>query len=416
MSMPSPEIVIIATGSEITNGKSTDTNSGWIANELSGYGFKILQIVALPDDPHLILTTLEYFSKSKGSRWLIMTGGLGPTSDDYTVDVVLKLTGKKAIQIESAKLKLETSYKSRGSKYEKILEHAMRQTRVPEKSIVMENNVGIAPGFIVELNTKVKLACLPGVPPEMMEMFKKFLLPRLLEEFGKNTKNRLEYFVWNIGESLFQKQFIEKNPDINETVEWGVAAKRGYIKVAFLSEDKNLLEKISQDLNHQYREQISGDIFEGLHTILTERKERCVVAESCTGGWMSKIITDRPGSSAYFIAALVTYHNQSKQDFLFVPSEILSEKGAVSEETCIAMLNGLEKQFDSDYFVSITGIAGPEGGSKEKPVGTVYIGTKRKNTDPRIVKYFFPGSREVVREAAANTAIFQLFKEVTLRW
>lgn len=411
------KVIIIATGSEITNGKSMDTNSAWIANELSGQGFDIRQFIALPDKPELIKNNLAMIRDNHSADWIIMTGGLGPTVDDYTVDVVLDLTGDQELYVEKAKLKLEAVYRKRGKTYTDILPTVFRQTRVPENSRILENKVGIAPGFISELNSGVRLACMPGVPPEMIEMFNRRLLPIMLKETGIWTRFRGERLIWNIGESLFQEEFVKNHSLLQENsphpVEWGVTAKRGYIKATFLSEDQATIDTIMRDLDNNYSDRVSNDCFADLHNQLVASGKKIAIAESCTGGWLGKILTDRPGSSSYFVASLVTYHNQAKENLLFVSNETLRTEGAVSELTAKEMLSGLEKHFDVDYSVSITGIAGPQGGSEEKPVGLVFVGIKKKGQPARIIQYRFPGNRETIREATANNAIFQLYKEIS---
>jgi nicotinamide-nucleotide amidase len=413
--MKQPQVLIVSTGSELTNGKSQDTNSMWIANELVSQGFSIRKILVLPDDPNLIQEELLSATKMGNLDWIILTGGLGPTDDDYTVDVVLKLTDDVSMFVEKARFKLEKIYRLRGLKYESILDTAFRQTRVPEKSLVMDNKVGIAPGFVVPLSIQTRLACMPGVPSEMKDIFTKKLLPLMIRTSKTQAKFRGERVIWNIGESLYQEEFIRNQPLLqNDSVEWGVTAKRGYIKTTFLSEDQSIVDKILSDLDIKYKDRISGDIFPELHRILIDKKYKISIAESCTGGWVAKILTDMAGSSAYFISSLVTYHNLAKENLLFVPQETLNSKGAVSEETAKAMLSGLEKHFNIDYSLSITGIAGPDGGTSEKPVGLVYVGVKKKGRPARIIKYFFPGNREMVRESAANNAIFQLYREILL--
>lgn len=448
MSLRKPQVVIVSSGSEITNGKSLDTNSGWIANEMVGLGFSIRQFVTLPDDPRVIREELSRFiqenSPSKGAEaeltganleeatsrtvdpqttdsaqkptvdWIVMTGGLGPTEDDCTVDCVCRILGTNPVIVEEAKAKLELVYRRRGRVYEELLPTVVRQTRVPETARVLHNAVGIAPGFVVELGRTTKLACMPGVPPEMREMFHKELVPLLLTVSGRQTRHRLEKYLWNMGESLFQEEFVKNHPLLDGSgVEWGVTAKRGYIKVTFFSENEDTIRQLELDLETRYRERISGDVFAELHEILTKENNKIAVAESCTGGWLGKAISDQPGSSAYFIASLVTYHNQAKENLLFVPQDSLIQFGAVSVPTAKEMLAGLEKHFDIDYAVSITGIAGPGGGSDEKPVGTVFIGIKKRGSKPRVIKFHFPGNREIVREAAVNNALFLLYKEVT---
>ncbi|MCZ8239124.1 MAG: nicotinamide-nucleotide amidohydrolase family protein [Leptospiraceae bacterium] len=412
-------ITIISTGSEITGGKSQDTNSMWMANELAGLGIKVRNFLALPDDPEIIYDEIISLKDKSIQRkdeiaWFILTGGLGPTEDDYTVDVVLKILNKPSEIVEKARLKLESIYRARGRDLGDLLPAVLRQTRIPADSIPLDNKVGIAPGFISELAPNINLCCMPGVPPEMREMFTKRLLPKIRDSISPTKMYRAEKFIWNQGESLYQEKFVKNHPILQTgRVEWGVTAKRGYVKVTYLSPEESDLAKILSDLDKSFPDSCSDDIFSLMPKILIERNQKIAVAESCTGGWVGKLFTDLPGSSQYFISSLVTYDNIAKENILFVNSETLLKKGAVSPEVAIQMTNGLEKHFDVDYSLSITGIAGPDGGTDEKPVGLVYIATKKKGQAARVLEYRFPGNREIVREASAHNAMFQLFKEIT---
>lgn len=412
-----PRVCIIATGSEITSGKSQDTNSGFIANELFANGVFVQKFLALPDDPEIIYSELkillDHYDPSLGSFWVILTGGLGPTDDDYTLEVVSRFVNQKTIPNEKARIKLETIFQRRGKAYEDLLPHVIRQIHVPEDSRVLDNKVGIAPGFIVEPKEGFYLACMPGVPPEMKEMFQRKLKPEILRSMNLEKFYREERTIWNLGESYYQENFVRKNEYLKSgLIEWGVTAKRGYIKVTFLGPDQEKLKSICADLEKTFPGRVGGDVFNDLHKELLESKKTIALSESCTGGWIAKTLTDMPGSSGYFISSLVTYHNQAKENLLFVQQDTLMKKGAVSPETAKEMLDGLEKHFDVDFTLSITGIAGPDGGSEEKPVGLVYIGTKAKNKEPRIEKYLFPGNRETIREASMNNALFQLLQEI----
>lgn len=408
-------IAIIATGTEITNGKSIDTNSGWLANELTQLGFTVQTIHAYPDNPDILKKGIYYLLNENKYQWILLTGGLGPTQDDYTVDVICEIFQCSTYKYEKALKKLESIYKSRGKNYEEILPIASRQTRVPEGGVVLENEVGIAPGFIIDYvkeNLKVHLVCMPGVPQEMKTMFQNHLKKILIQSLERKYFYRDERWIWNIGESLFQESFIKDNPLIDSNIQWGVAAKKGYIKVYFLSSNASQIEKIIQSLEEKFKDIISTNVFQEVHNIMIKKNKKLAIAESCTGGLLAKLITDLAGSSNYFLGSLVTYSNQAKENLLFVPHTILEQNGAVSEPTAKEMLFGLEKHFDADYFISITGIAGPEGGTPQKPVGTVFIGIKRKNNKPKIIHFQFQGNREMIREASANNALFLLYKEL----
>lgn len=411
----SPYIVILSTGSELTAGRSLDTNSGWIANQLFELGWKVKKFITLPDDPNLILKELQSLKDlAKELPVLgIMTGGLGPTEDDYTLETVLKLTGKTSYSIEKAKLRLTKIYEARGKEYKDILPNVFRQTFVPEGCKTLDNSVGIAVGFIESLGEDSYLVCMPGVPSEMTEMFKRRLVPELKKLYPRENLNQRTKWLWNIGESLFQNDFIEPNRDeFFKDAEWGVTANRGYIKCIFQSTNESLLETIVHRLETQYPKIISEDVFQYVHEQLSKMGLTISVAESCTGGLLGKKLTEPSGSSAYFLGGCLTYSNEMKTSLLGVPKETIESFGAVSVEVATAMVKGLCERTGSAYGISITGIAGPLGGTEAKPVGTVCIGLREPSGEISVHQYIFPGNRESIRENASNTAFFLLYQSL----
>lgn len=416
--MEAPYIVIIATGSEITAGRSLDTNSGWMANQLFELGWKVKKFIALPDDPDLIISELQMLKKLSETRPVlaIMTGGLGPTEDDYTLETVLKLTGKKSYSVEKAKIRLTRVYESRGKQYSDILPTVLRQTFVPEDCKILDNNVGIAVGFVELIGVDSYLVCMPGVPSEMKEMFTRRLTPELKRLYPRENLVQKTKWLWNIGESLYQKDFVEKfREDLFSEVDWGVTANRGYIKCIFQSNNVSKLEKIIERLEEQYPKIISDDVFSYVHEELISRNHSIAVGESCTGGLLGKKLSDSPGSSSYFLGGFLTYSNDLKESLLGVPANVLSEFGAVSEEAAKAMAKGIFEKTKADYCISITGIAGPDGGTDIKPVGTVWIGLKTPDDTIQTHSYLFPGNREGIRENASNTALFLLYQSLKQR-
>ncbi|PJZ86363.1 nicotinamide-nucleotide amidohydrolase family protein [Leptospira harrisiae] len=416
--MEAPYIVIIATGSEITAGRSLDTNSGWMANQLFELGWKVKKFIALPDDPELILTELQTLKRFSETRpvLVLMTGGLGPTEDDYTLETVLKLSGKKSYSVEKAKIRLQRIYESRGKQYSDILPTVIRQTHVPEDCKTLDNNVGIAVGFVEPIGVDSYLVCMPGVPSEMKEMFTRRLTPELKRIYPRENLVQKTKWLWNIGESLYQKDFVEANRErLFSEVDWGVTANRGYIKCIFQSTNAEKLEHIVRELENQYPKIISDDVFTYVHEELLAKKLTIAVGESCTGGLLGKKLTETPGSSSYFIGGFLTYSNEMKESLLGVSREILNQYGAVSKETAEAMVKGIFEKTNSDYCISITGIAGPDGGTDTKPVGTVWIGLKTPDGSIESHLYLFPGNREGIRENASNTALFLLYQSLKQR-
>ena len=406
-----PQITIIGTGSEITSGKSIDTNSGWIANELFGLGFPVSRFIVLPDNPILIKEEIQRIIKLPGENLILMTGGLGPTEDDYTLEVICEITGSMPVKIQKAYDRLKTVYESRGRTYKDILPIAERQTNVPENSIVLENDTGIAPGFFCTLGDNCRIGTFPGVPPEMKTMFKDRFIPEFMKIYSSETIFYDSRCIWWIGESLFQEKFITKHRElIDRGILWGVAAKRGFIKVNFQSSKREQIDEIISLLEANFPDTVSGDIFSEIHNILTEKKLTLATAESCTGGLIAKTITDISGSSEYFLGSVVSYHNDVKKNLLGVKEETLALYGAVSAETAKEMVEGLEKRINSDFSISVTGIAGPGGGTKEKKQGLVFIGIKNKKGEAHVRKFNFPFSRELFRDNAANSALFLLYR------
>ncbi len=412
--MKNPRITIISTGSELTAGRSIDTNSSWIANQLFELGWKVRNFLVLPDDPKIILHELNLLKSSASESQdepvlVIMTGGLGATEDDYTLQCALALSGKKVETNEKARIKLQRFYESRGKSYAEILPVVLRQVDTPEGSLTLDNTVGLAVGFVESLSENSYLVCMPGVPGEMKEMFTRRLIPFLKRTYQKQNLFQETRWVWYIGESLFQSEFMGNQKDLIEAgLEWGVTAQKGFIKAIFQSSKIELVEEAAKRLETFYGNKCTRDVFQNVHETLLKSGLRLSVAESCTGGLLGKKITDLAGSSGYFDGGVIVYSNLQKQNLISVDPEIIKTYGAVSENTCKAMLDGLEKQINSDFFLSITGIAGPDGGSSEKPVGTVWIGRKKKNSEPEAFLFQFPGNREAIRDNAANTALYLL--------
>ncbi|EKO79440.1 MULTISPECIES: nicotinamide-nucleotide amidohydrolase family protein [Leptospira] len=414
--MASPKIVVLSTGSELTAGRSQDTNSSWIANELFGMGFAVSKFVVLPDDPVVIseeLRTLTALATKETSILLVMTGGLGPTEDDYTLEVVCKIKGVTAEESPIAKRKMETFYRLRGRNFQEAMQTAVRQVSVPEGSFVLNNNVGIAPGFILSLAENVHLGCMPGVPGEMTEMFREEFAPWILKTYSPRELYSGFRFVWWMSESQFQKEFISKEKAIADgKVIWGVAAKRGYIRVSFQSDSRTLIDDLLRKLDTFYGAKSTSDVFEELPKMLIEKKITVGTAESCTGGLIAKTFTDVPGASAYFYGGIVSYDNGVKTGILGVKRNTLEEFGAVSGETAKEMAEGALDALGVDYSISVTGIAGPGGGTPQKKVGLVYFGIGRKGGETEVHEHYFPFPRSSFREFAAHTGIYLLYKRL----
>jgi len=409
------KIYILSTGTELTNGKSIDTNSAWIANELSNLGYPPTRITILPDKPDLIKLEISRIMQESGEKFIIMTGGLGATADDHTLNVVCEIAKKDTVTNEKAYEKLLYISEQRGKVYQDILPVSVRQTKVPIGSIVFENEVGLAPGFCLYLNEETQIAAFPGVPKEMKPMFQRHFLPFFKKVYETREDTFFSRWIWGIGESIFQESFIKAHPDLflNSDVEWGVSVKSGYLNVSFYCEDREKLDQTKKLLTNHFKDSISTEnIFQEIHNLLIDTKATVSTAESCTGGLVGKLLTDLPGASSYYIGSIVAYQNNIKAEYLGVSISTLEQYGAVSPETAKEMAIGIQARFDTNYAISVTGIAGPSGGTREKKVGLVYIAIKSNQKEPEVFKYNFNLTREQFREYVANIALFHLYKQL----
>lgn len=409
------QIYILSTGSEITSGKSLDTNSMWISGNLTDDGYTVSGFMAYPDDPILLEEGILNLMQKEGKSLIIMTGGLGATGDDHTLNIIKNITKSELIQIKEAYEKLVMVSQKRGQEYIETLKFTVRQTYIPDISELLPNDVGIAPGFYISLTKDCKLAALPGVPVEMKNMFTNYLINFIKRDFPNRIKFYISKHIWLTTEGLYQKDFINKNINFLEenNIEWGVTAKPAHIKVSFRAHEKNLLNNLIDQLKIQYGNKMTDNIIDSIHEILLERNETVSSGESCTGGYVGKLLTDKSGSSGYYLGTVTAYNNNVKMRILNVKEKTINDFGAVSEETANEMLYGLEQLFNSTYNVSITGIAGPTGGTDNKPVGTVFIGIKKQGREPKIYRNHFPHGRESFREATAQIALYYLHQEIT---
>jgi nicotinamide-nucleotide amidase len=407
-------IIILSTGSELTTGKQTDTNSGWIANEISNLGHSVHKIIVVPDKPDLIKSEIKRIMDEKSESLIIITGGLGPTQDDHTLSIICELAGKDMVTFQKAYEKLMYISEHKDKQFQEILPVSLRQTKIPATSIPLENEAGLAPGFFIQLNSRVQLAALPGVPREMKVMFLNYFIPLFKRNYETREHTMFTKTLWGINESIFQERFIKNNKEILDkyNIEWGVTAKPGHIKVSFNSSNETGLDRIRQEIFQMYGEIISDDLYRDVHDLLISTKSTISTAESCTGGLIAKLITDMPGSSSYYYGSIVAYHNIIKNKFLGVKKETLDKFGAVSEEAASEMAIGIQTNFNTNYSISVTGIAGPSGGTAEKKVGLVYIGIKCNKEAPVIHRFDLNLGRDLFREYVANMSLFLLLKKL----
>ncbi len=395
--------MILAIGNELLNGEVLETNSSYLQQELSDHSLSVQKVSVVPDDMELI--QLEIRAGIEKYPFLFIMGGLGPTEDDLTRYAVGKAVNRELSQSmeEMEVLKGKFAHFQRA-----MSPNNERQTFFPEKAMILSNPIGTASGFHLTENG-CHLFVLPGVPSEMKNIFQHKIVPLLKKEIPEGRKPRkLLVKVIGFGESVLD-EIIKKKIAPYHPVKWEIIAKGEGVFVKFYSLDvssqeenddewKKLLKKsLTEHIGHRifgYDHEEMGEIVADL---LRENKLKLGCMESCTGGAVAKYLTDFPGSSRYFLGGLVTYSNELKIRLANVNPELLDQYGAVSEEVAQAMAIGGKKALGSDLCLSITGIAGPEGGLPEKPVGTVWFGVEDHQGWLTTKKRIFNGDREDIR-------------------
>ncbi len=388
---------LILVGTELLNGAMLDTNSIYMADELNKLSIEVVGKIACMDKVGDIVEAIA-FARSR-SDIVILSGGLGPTIDDVTKEAISEYLEKDLVVDEFHKKEMEKKFSERGIK---ILEKNIKEVMVIKDSKVFHNEPGIAPGFYSE-----NIAAFPGVPRELKNLFPKFLDYIKKENSLENSLIIRDLIVFGIPESILEEKIIGLFEDNYITIEFLV--KDYGIIVRLIGDYKNksyINDKINEIEKILGTNLISTDGRKGVEVLvskLIEKKYKIKVAESCTGGMIASTLVSLPGVSSVFEEGYVTYSNEAKEKILRVKKDTLADYGAVSKETVTEMLLGL----DSDTAIAVSGIAGPGGGSEEKPVGTVYIGVKVKE-DIRVERYEIKGERERVRQRSCQQAVFNL--------
>jgi nicotinamide-nucleotide amidase len=398
--MPNCEVLII--GQEIITGRILDTNSAFLAKKLFALGISLSRITTISDEKEVIETSLaEALNRSD----LVLTaGGLGPTPDDNTMAVTAKITKTRLILDESLLAQIEKYYHRLNKK---MPESETRQALVPQGAIVLENPIGIAPGIILKQKNKV-LILLPGEPLELEKIFVTGVIPYLETSFSLNPIFTRTIRTTNITESeIFERisRIFLHNKAIKVSY---LPQPSGVDIVIWTDKDKKLLTACEKEVVLILKPYVYGfdttSIEEAVGQALKKRGLTLATAESCTAGLVADRITNVPGSSEYFIGGVVAYSNNIKKLVCGVRPETLKKFGAVSKETAIEMATGIKENYKTDIGLSVTGICGPTGGTKEKPVGLVYFGIATKSG----VKYeerIFSGNRRLIKEQSAMAAL-----------
>ena len=403
---------IIVTGSEITSGKIIDINTSFICNQLRSENFEILGTLVVPDDPLVLKREISHYLQQSDLEIIILTGGLGPTVDDLTVDVLADIFQQKAIVDPLTLQELRQKFKS------SFTQQMERQTRILENSILLSNNAGCAPGFICKTNLNILIA-LPGVPSEMQKMFTTKLMPYLLRNYPEKIKiYREEFYLYRVLEARIENDFFQKESlkEYLSKITYGICASRGALNIRLSSQNSLALTHISKLMREQYSEHYcSMEARDVLEAYLREKNLTIATAESCTGGQLAKDLTDSPGASDFFLGSIIAYHKRIKRDLLDI--EQVEKYGDVSKYTVEKMARNVQEKFDADIGVGITGMAGPDSSVKEIPTGKAYISfalssrSRHKQKEKSI--FTFEGNwfqeRIAFRETIANLACYLLY-------
>jgi len=408
-------IEIINTGSELLLGSTLNTHGAWLGQELLGLGLRVQRLVTVPDgDP--IRDALK--QSIAVSDVVIVTGGLGPTSDDVTREATAEALGVELIEDEHAVRCIQAFFDRLGRE---MSESNLKQALHPVGADVLPNPNGTAPGVYVPSrlgDSACAIFLLPGPPHEMHAMYHAEVAPRL----KALTEKPDDYGVTNIkfsgiGESSFQDALDEKLHEFVD-IEVGYCARPGELDLRLIGSEevrKQAAELAISTYPQQYINDDERSLEETVVRTLTEHGKKLALAESCTGGRISSRVTDVSGASAVFTHGYITYANEAKVEMLGVTQDNLDRYGAVSEEVAREMSEGALRKSGADIALSITGIAGPTGGSEEKPVGTYWISIsvrKNDNISTSVEKKLCPNGREVFKQVASQAVFMKILREL----
>jgi len=406
---------IITIGDEILIGQIVDTNSAWMATELNKVGVRVKQITSISDDAQHIINALD--DAQKRADIILITGGLGPTKDDITKHTLSNYFNMP-LRLDEVTLAHVKQF------FEKLnrpmIDVNIKQAEVPDGCTVIMNKNGTAPCMWFERNNKI-IVSMPGVPFEMKYLMTDEIIPRLLERYKMPFIVHQSILTVGLGESFLAEQIADIEDTLPSYIKLAYLPKLGQVRLRLsasgneeaqlLNEVNNYTQKIVERVEKYVI--LTEDIpFEkAILNLMGKHRLTLSLAESCTGGYIAHLFTQHPGSSAVFQGGAVTYSNNLKKSVLGVREETLTGFGAVSEQTVTEMAAGAVASFNTDYAIAVTGIAGPDGGTLEKPVGTVWIAVANKH-EVKAKMYKFANQRFQNIERSAMAAMMMLFMQL----
>lgn len=406
---------ILSIGTELLLGQIVDTNAVFISQRLAELGISVYYRDTVGDNPARLEETLR-LAKSRADI-IICSGGLGPTEDDITSAVISRVFDAPLEIFEEARASLEQFFKHRGKT---LTANQLKQAMLPHGSTMAPNSVGTAPGFMLTKDGKIVIT-MPGPPLEMTTMWEKTIGPYLRRISGETIYSRTLRFC-GIGEGALEQE-LKELIDVQRDVTIAPYAKLGevHIRLTTRAKDEEEAQRLITPVEESIRQRVGRYLYgindetleEVVGNMLRKAGVTLAVAESCTGGLLGGRITNIAGSSDYFLGGVISYSNSLKERLLGVAATTLATHGAVSTQTACEMADGVVKATGANIGVSITGIAGPGGGTEEKPVGLVYMGITVNGHPARAYQYNIPGNREMIRLRAVQEALVLLRDTLT---
>lgn len=401
---------IITIGDEILIGQTIDTNSAWLGEHLNAYGIEVIQITSINDKRDSIVTALK--DAETRADVILLTGGLGPTKDDITKKVLSDYFGCSLVMHDETLTRIKHIFESRGRS---LIQVNIDQALVPDKCVVIPNTKGTAPGMYFEQNGKIYVS-MPGVPYEMKAMMENTVFAKLNKHGDNYAIVHKTITVVGIPESHLALSIEHVEDHLPTDIKLAYLPHLNLVRLR-LSGKSKLRDQASLqsdiDRNFEAIKQVIGNVwFEGdkgiaeiVGDMLISNKRTIGTIESCSGGYVAHTMTANAGSSAYYKGSLLTYAYETKVHVADIDQEMLNKVGAVSEEVCEAMARNAKQKLEVDYCISTTGIAGPGGGTADKPVGLVYIGVAKPDGSVEVKRCEFFGTRLQIIERAAYTAL-----------
>ncbi len=399
---------ILSVGTELLLGHTIDTNAAAVSRTLADLGIPLTRRVTVGDNRDRLLDALR--AASTRANLIVTTGGLGPTPDDLTKETLAEAFGDELVEDAKTAEALRTFFQRQGFAF---AESNLKQALVFRSGFLLPNSHGTAPGAVMEKDG-VTAICLPGPPREMLPMLEEQVVPYLREKLGEEARVFHSRFLRlvGIGESLATEKVADLLDSENPTVAPVLRGMEPSFRITARASDADMARRLVAEMEPRLRERIGAYVYgvddETLESVLVrELKERGVTvatAESCTGGLVGHRITNVPGSSSVYPGGIVSYANAAKESLLGVKSETLAAHGAVSEPVAREMAEGVRRLLSADYGVALTGVAGPDGGTEEKPVGLVWLAVA--DGDETVVeRRQFGGRREDIKTRAAQAAL-----------